>query len=531
LFIDELGTTKLLPVTQSWRNALFILFGLFLLSRLLTLASFPIFNDEAIYLQYAQRIHDDWRNRFISMHGEFTDWKPPLMYWLAAPVIGLGNDPLLAGRAVAFIFSVAGFFGFYLFAKELFGDREGVICTLLYVLCPPVFFHNNQFTAETFLISTAALFYWAALKTMQRWIWLVPTVLLGVLLLLIKQSGFLLLALSALLPFARPRTKEVSPADRYDWKATALSVALIVGVILSSSITADAILPSAFDATRDRFNSRWIMPVREVLGLPIDTWRANLAVVANYIAAYYWWPVALLFCCFSWLALRNKNLPELTLAGMCLAGAIAVTFLLRGFNEYLFNTAVIVALLPLLGRMGISLVMLGPTRKRDVMRYAGLSICALTLIHWIYQDILMAVSPGHYIERSTPWAVSNYLTGWSTGFGVKETVALLEKEKRTGVVFVDAQWGNPGTALEVYAKERFPHLRIVPVSREFLDPAETRKLKEAALQIAPVHFAIYSADSSGERPLWQTNLQAQMCETRREIKAHRSQAAIVVCSF
>ncbi|HEX8491151.1 MAG TPA: hypothetical protein VF626_09040, partial [Chthoniobacterales bacterium] len=92
---------KLLPVAKSWSNALFILFALFLLSRILTLASFPIFNDEAIYLQYAQRIHDDWRNRFISMHGEFTDWKPPLMYWMAAPVIQWGDDPLLAGRAVA----------------------------------------------------------------------------------------------------------------------------------------------------------------------------------------------------------------------------------------------------------------------------------------------------------------------------------------------------------------------------------------------------------------------------------------------
>jgi 4-amino-4-deoxy-L-arabinose transferase-like glycosyltransferase len=523
---------KFLPASKSWRNALLILFGFFLLSRFLSLTSFPIFNDEAIYLQYAQRINDDWQqNKFISMQGEFTDWKPPLMYWIAAPFIGWGNDPLIAGRVIAVLASIAGFFAFYLFAKELFGDREGVISALLYVLCPPVLFHNNQFTAETFLISTAPLFYWAALKAMRRWIWVVPAVLLGAVLLLIKQSGFLLLAISALLPFARPRTKEVSAADRFDWKATALDVALIVGVILCSSIAADAILPSEFDATRDRFNSRWVMPVREVLGLPTDTWRVNLGVLVNYIGAYYWWPSAVLFCGFSWFAIRNKNLPELTLAGMCLAGAIALTFLLRGFNEYLFNTAVIVGLLPLLGRMGISLVMLAPNRKRDLMRYAGLSLGALTLTHWIYQDILMAVSPGRYIERSTPWAISNYLTSWSTGFGVKETVAVLEKQKQRGVVFVDAQWGNPGTALEVYGKERFPNLRIVPVGREFLDPAETRKLKEAALKIAPVHFAIYSADSSGERPLWQTNLQAQMCETRREIKAHHSQAAIVVCSF
>jgi hypothetical protein len=114
---------------------------------------------------------------------------------------------------------------------------------------------------------------------------------------------------------------------------------------------------------------------------------------------------------------------------------------------------------------------------------------------------------------------------------VKEIVALLEKEKRAGVVFVDAQWGNPGTALDVYGKARFPHLRMVPVSREFLDPGETRKLKEAALKLVPAHFAIYSADTSGGRLQWQTNLQEAMCETRREIKAYRSQVPIVICSF
>ena len=143
----------------------------------------------------------------------------------------------------------------------------------------------------------------------------------------------------------------------------------------------------------------------------------------------------------------------------------------------------------------------------------------------------MGTSPGKYIERSTPWAISNYLTRWSTGFGVKETVAILEQEKRPGILFVDAQWGNPGTALEVYGRERFPQLRIVPVSREFLDSAETQKLKEAAVKMAPVHFAVYSADPDETRAQWQANLQAHMCESRREIKAYPGQAPIIICSF
>jgi 4-amino-4-deoxy-L-arabinose transferase-like glycosyltransferase len=531
---------KFLPASKSWRNALLILFGLFLVSRALTLTAFPIFNDEGIYLQYAQRIHDDWQtNKFISMNGAFTDWKPPLMYWMAAPFIEWGHDPLIAGRAVAFLVSIAGFFGFYLFAKELFGEREGVLSALLYVLCPPVLFHNNQFTAETFLVSTAPFLYWALLKAMRRqksdwWIWAGLALLFGTALLLFKQSGFLLLAISVLLPFARLRTDEsaeAAPPGRYQWKATALNVVLVIAVVVSSRLAADWILPSAYNATRDRFNSKWVMPASEVLRFPVEIWRVNLVGVADYIGSYYTWVVALFFCWFTWLAFRRKSFPELTLAGMCLAGAGGVTFLLRGFNEYVFNTALIVVLLPLLGRMALSVYTSAPLGRASLLRRALLTLGAIALVHWAYQDTLMGLSPGRYIERSTSWAISNYLTSWSTGFGVKEIVSILEKEKRPGVIFADTQWGNPRTALEVYGKERFPHLRIHGFTREFLDSAETRKIRDFVLKVKPAHFAVYSADSSGNRPLWLINVQEQMCDTRREIKAYPTQTPLVFCSF
>src|SRR3954468_9716169 len=100
---------KIVPSANRWRAGLWVALGLFLLTRILTLTAFPIFNDEAIYLQYSQKIHDDWgKNKFVSMNGEFTDWNPPLQYWMAAPFIDCGNDPLLVGRLVAALASIAG---------------------------------------------------------------------------------------------------------------------------------------------------------------------------------------------------------------------------------------------------------------------------------------------------------------------------------------------------------------------------------------------------------------------------------------
>lgn len=533
---------------RRWRSWFLIALAAFLLTRALTLMVFPIFNDEANSLQFSQAIHDDWqKNRFISMSGEWAHWKPPLQYWLAAPVIEWGSDPLVAGRMVTSLVSLLGLVGFYLFAKEFFGPREADITVLLYTACPPVLFYNNEFVAETFLFSITPFFYWALLKMMRSKWWKLPWAILGTAIgmavLLFKQSGSLLLAMAVVLPLAQLRKKATTSATAHNatgeaqatgpwnWKEFAVDCLCVALVIGFSHAASQLVIPSAFDSAREHFNSRWVMSPRELFHFPIEAWSTNLRVVAEYVGSYYSWAVPLFFCVFTGFAFRRRNLPELALAIMCLAGGGAITFLLRGFNEYIFNTAVIAVLLPLLARTG--LLVWDMTRNGNAGRVRTcLLICAGILIgHWGYQLVLMSCSPGKYIERSTSWAVRNYLKAWPTGFGVKEVVALLEKEKRPGILFVDPQWGNPQTALQIYGRTRFPNLRIVPISMEFLNLSETRKLRDDARQMGQVRFAIFSADSSDERDQWQRNIEQLMCDTRQEIRAYPDQIPIIVCSF
>jgi Dolichyl-phosphate-mannose-protein mannosyltransferase len=392
---------KLLASANSWRTALLIALGIFLVSRALTLMAFPIFNDEAIYLQYSQAIHDDWqRNKYIPMNGEWRDWKPPLQYWMAAPVICCGRDPLVAGRAVALFVSLLGLLGSYLFAKECFSQREAVITAILYAACPAVLFQNNQFTAETFLFSTAPFFYWTLLKTMQpkkrKLPWAVLATVMGTALLLFKQSGLLLLAVAIALPFARLRKIEASDADRegrklarWNWKEFTANCFWLAAVIIFSLVAARLIIPSEFDGARNRFNGRWVMSVQEIFQLPMEAWRGNLRIVVEYVGSYYSWSVPLLFCTSIWFVFRRKSFPELALAFTCLAGGCAVIFLLRGFNEYLFNTAVIAVLLPLLARTGVLVWDMARIGNAGRVR-AGLLLCAGIMAgHWAYQIALM----------------------------------------------------------------------------------------------------------------------------------------------
>ncbi len=165
------------------------------------------------------------------------------------------------------------------------------------------------------------------------------------------------------------------------------------------------------------------------------------------------------------------------------------------------------------------------------MRNALLAVAGVTVVFWTYQITLMAVSPGRYIERSTRWAIANYLKGWSTGFGVDEVITSLGDIHGPFLVFTDTQWGNPRTPIELYQKYHYAEAKIFPITREFLNAEETRKLRDYSRTLAPVHLAIFSLDSSGRRQQWQANITDNMCEQRSQISSYSGQTPIVVCRF
>ncbi len=427
---------------------------------------------------------------------------------------------------VALLVSTCGFFGFYAFTKELFSEREGVVAAFLYLLCPPVLFYNNQFIAETFLFSTAPLFYWTVLRALRpqarRWGWSLLAIFLAVVLLLLKQSGFLLLILALVLPFAGRAERA-----RVRWKICLAHCALVGALILLAFLISKAVLPSAFNATRARFDRNWVFSLSELVRLPFAAWSANLRVVGDFIGTYYTWGVPLFLCPTVWIALRKRRQAELVLLAMAAVGGGVVTFLLRGFNEYLFNTAVVAVLLPLLARAGTHAWQIPPIGRAGLLRLGLLALAALTLAHWTYQIVLMRISPGGYVERSTPWSVHNHLRSWSTGFGLDEIVALLEHIPQRGVVLTDPQWGNPRTGLEVYAV-RFSNLALLPITRKRLEDATQPNQARAE---SAVHLVIFSADASGDRPQWQEIVSRHLCAERVEVKGYPGQMPIIVCRF
>jgi hypothetical protein len=154
------------------------------------------------------------------------------------------------------------------------------------------------------------------------------------------------------------------------------------------------------------------------------------------------------------------------------------------------------------------------------------------LAGWGYQLVLMKVDPGRYILRSTPWMVSNYLQNWSTGFGINMVVDYLgtRDDGQRGVVFTDPQWGNPQTALQVFAKSRYPHFQVSGITAEFTDEAQIRKLRDERLADIPHRFLVYSAATDSERTEWQKTVQV-LCDRRQQFREHPAEPPLIVCEF
>ena len=322
---------------------------LFLATRFWNILSFPIFNDEGIYLQYAQLIHDNFSEyKYISVHNVFGDWKPPLQYWIGALFVNLTRNPLLAGRSVAVVFSVLGVIGIYLFVREVFGRTAGVAAVVFYLASSLTLLYNMQFVAETFVFTTTAVLYACVAAFLRRWgearaarLFFTGAVLAGTSLLLFKQSGRLSLYLLVLLPLAFST----------EWRRLLRDLAAAAAIILLSVILSSLFIPSEYRASQSMYTAQWTMSPAEIASLPLMIWLSNAKQVWEMYARYYSMPVLALILIYAAQCVVKRTSSDITILVLFLLSSAAIILFLRQFNEYIYHTAVVIFLVAMLGRM------------------------------------------------------------------------------------------------------------------------------------------------------------------------------------
>lgn len=135
---------------------MFILFILYLITRLVNLLALPIFNDEAFFIVAIQRILE---NPTVNLFINFTDGKEPFFFWLYSLPVKIFPDALFGIRVFT------GFLGFLSFIYFLKISQKLKINPLLaglgFIFNPFLLFYQRigmQETLLTFLL-TATVYY------------------------------------------------------------------------------------------------------------------------------------------------------------------------------------------------------------------------------------------------------------------------------------------------------------------------------------------------------------------------------------
>ncbi len=126
----------------------------YFVSRLTFLTLYPIFNDEATYLRYAQVMVSYPLHRWYSLA---HTGKQPLLYWLYGLMMKVVSDPLLAGRLVTVIFGASTVVAVYQLGKLLDSRRTALVAGILVIFSPLFIFFDRLALVDSTL---AVLFSW-----------------------------------------------------------------------------------------------------------------------------------------------------------------------------------------------------------------------------------------------------------------------------------------------------------------------------------------------------------------------------------
>lgn len=510
---------------------------LFAATRLPTMMSFPIFNDEANHIEYSQLIRADCgKYKFISCDNVFGDWKPPLMFWMGALVVDLLENPLVSVRVLSLLFSIAGILGIYHFARDLYDGTTGLCASLLFVLCPAVLIYNNQFTAETYVFSTAALYYSfcvkALLRPRQAVLFTPPAAITGAALLLFKQSGALYLYLGVVLVFVcrDGLHPDCGPLfSRSAARALARRILKAAAIIVIALVLYRVVIPARIETGGQEFTSRWTMSLREVSEFPLLEWKENIEGVGSYFTHYYTVAVFPLLLGFIVRAAVRRERSDLVISALLLLSTLAVVLGMKKYSEAIYNTATVIFTLIAIGRLlalALRRTATGPLKKAPL---AALCTCLLIVVMggWLYQVILLRLSAVSYVERGSRWMRSNYLEGWPGSFGINRVIEFLQEQPPKSIAFVDPQWGTPGTSLQVLSR-LYPRVRIVPFGREMYDPHLKARLDSAGFSR---RFVIYKPWGEPQRRAMESYIDENLCAKRIEYRESEDQIPIVVCRF
>ncbi len=450
-------------LSRSSLGAICILGGLYFLTRIGSLSVLPVFLDEAVHIQWAERLYGEGRILRPVGSGRLL---AVAAYGLALPF----EDRLWAARCVAALAGAVSLLLTVLLSHRLFGPRAAAVAGILYILSPFALVYDRLALSDGFLsVSIVGLMLatWTLVQDPARTRARAGLASLVVLAVCSKVSAllFFLVVPLGLLTLTRDWPRVFRP----------LAGAFAIGLLGASPMLWFFVSNGAEVSAQHIVDPRAAGSV--ILSTALD--------MRDWAESYFSVPV-LAFAAASAILLRDGR-------ALWLGGSVVLPFLLFAlFSQPWSARYVLPTLPPLLILVAGGIDAVAARLKPSLGRPAAFVLAGLISLPWISFDQALLLDPAR-----APFPRDDRLqlvTGWPSGYGVLELSVRLKHEADRGplTTFVDTGGTRTMPTSLALLLGRHPSVRLLEGD---LGSAAFRALITAEAQRGPT-FAII-----GPRPV------------------------------
>ena len=449
-------------------------------SRLVGLTVLPPFLDESWYISWSWKL---------------TSGMSLVRPWLAGKGLPIfvnslvlpwahGHD-LAASRALTVAFSLVTIAALFALARRLYDERTAAVAATFYIACPFTLFHDRLFLADALLSTFLALALVASVDLARRGR-VRDGALSGLALtlaVLSKASGVLLMFVpaAAWLAFARPL--------RRSWRALAAAYTIpLVCLALPFRIFLEGT-----GAVRVAFAGG--------IAAPLDRTVRNLALVGEWLWTWGTAPLCVLALSGVVVALARRHAPSLFLAAVALVPvAVLVPTATTWYPRYVLFVAVPALILAAHALVVFFDLLLARREPPAFARAAALGgTAAAVLVAALANDFHLWTDPR--LARMPAVDRFQYVDGWPSGYGVRDTVAWVKGERARhpeGLTIVVRSRASPATQMALsVAFRRDAGVRIEDLPLD--EPSRALPLLEQWVRERPT-VVVASLVEGGGRP-------------------------------
>lgn len=454
--------------------SLILLFILIL--HLVKLTALPVFADESIYIRWAQLIIDDTKQYLFF---PLNDGKTPIFIWLLVPFQFIFSDQLFAGRFLAILTGIFQIIIIGKIIKELeFEKMFQYIGMLLTGLLPYWFFHHHLALMDGLLTLFLSLATWQTLKLIKKPNSKKTIFFIGLsfgLAMLTKIPALLFIPSLLIISFFLPQENKI-----YRFKSLiSASIAIVIGLLFFLLLKLHPAFGQLFSRGGD-FLFSW----QEIL--LNQKWRETLpnsVTYLSYFKQYFTWPLILI----SIIGLLFNQKKKVLIFHLCWI-SLALPIFLMGkvvYPRYLFPVSLTFTLAVI------------ASIKSLLSQKLWLRTITWILLAITFTQSALFIHPLLFDVEKIPFVSADqgqYLTEWSAGFGIKETVEILQEKSQTHTVLAlsEGYFGTLPDGLLMYLhREKLDNLFVIgigqPVTRLKPEVIELAQQYDQTLLIANSH--------------------------------------------